>query len=78
MEIILKVSKFAANINNFEANPTKTYRIFFIYFAAIFSDEFYDLCSISRLIRTDWKVHKFASSVNEFAAFSLFSLWFRC
>ena len=84
METILKVSKFAANVNNFAVNSKKTYRTFFLtisrlkfqlfsnVFPAIFGDEFYDLCSISRLMRTDWKVHKFASIVNEFASF-LFS-----
>ena len=34
METILKVSKFAANVNNFAANPTLTYRKFYFVFAA--------------------------------------------
>ena len=52
-------------------------------FAAIFGDEFHDLASnlctisrlmlpFSRLMMTNWKVHKFAANVNEFAANILF------
>ena len=41
-------------------------------FAVIFGDEFYDfassLCTISRLMRTSWKVNKFLFNVKEFAA----------